>query len=447
MRVGVVGTGYVGLVSGTCFAELGHEVVCIDNQPAKVEMLQNGQLPIFEPGLEDLVKRNTREGRLSFSTGLDRVIGSSAIFLALPTPPGEDGSADLSYVLGAASDLGSRLDGDAGYTVVVNKSTVPVGTVDRVYEAIQKTAGSGATFDVVSNPEFLREGQAVSDFLSPDRIVVGVRTPEAERVMRRLYRPLVRKTEGDNLIVTDPASAELIKYAANGFLATKIAFINELTAVAEATGADIGAIRKGMGSDTRIGSQFLYPGPGYGGSCFPKDTLALLHIGAEYGVDLQIVGATIDANEQQKKRLAEVVIDYFDEDLKGKTLALLGLAFKDNTDDIRESPALATLDALLKAGATVRVFDPEAMKNVQAQYGDNPQIIYAKDEYDVLDGADAMVVATNWKEFFSIDMDRAKRLLTAPVVFDGRNIYDPEEMRSDGFYYFSFGRKTVMQDV
>lgn len=438
MKIAVVGTGYVGLVTGTCLAELGNDVICIDNNAEKVEKLEKGIIPIYEPGLEDLVHRSVREKRLHFSTDLSSVSEVQVVFLALPTPPGEDGSADLSYVLGVAKELGALLKEDG--MVIVNKSTVPVDTAGKVRDAV--APNTTFSFDVVSNPEFLREGQAVNDFLEPDRIVVGVESEAAAEVMRQVYLPLVREMP-DRFMVTNTASAETIKYAANGFLATKISFINALTAFCEATGADIEAVRLGMGTDSRIGSQFLYPGPGYGGSCFPKDTLALESMAEEYGVKLHIVNATVQTNEEQKKRLPQKVLDYYNGDVKGKTFALLGLAFKDDTDDIRESPALVVVDALTAAGARIVAFDPQAMDNVRRAYSGNKLLEFAEDEYSALQDADALIVATNWKEFFSPDWKQVKSLLKTPVVFDGRNLYGLETMEKAGFYYESMGRRTV----
>lgn len=446
MKIGVVGTGYVGLVTGTCFAEMGNEVLCVDIDADKVARLQNGEVPIYEPGLEDLFNRNQESGRLTFTTNLTEAMGSAAIFLALPTPPGADGAADLSYILGAAEDIGKLLDQKKpGYTVVVDKSTVPVGTARLVAEQLAKHTDS-QDFDVVSNPEFLREGQAVADFMKPDRIVIGTESEKAEAVMRKLYRPFVRQ-DPDRLTVTDPASAELIKYAANGFLATKITFVNELTRLCEEVGADIDAVREGMGSDSRIGPQFLYAGPGYGGSCFPKDTSALYSTGQEFGVDLKIVEATIAANERQKKVVVDKVVDYFEGDLEGKTIALWGLAFKDNTDDIRESPALVIVEELTKKGATVRAFDPQAMDNVRKQIGDNQKLEYADDEYEALEDADALVIATNWREFNEPDFNRMLATMNAPVIIDGRNIYSLEDMEALDFYYESIGRRTIDHEV
>ncbi len=438
MKIAVIGTGYVGLVSGTCLAEIGNNVICIDNNEEKVRALTNGQIPIYEPGLENLVHRNVKEGRLTFSTDLHAVKEAQVIFLALPTPPGEDGSADLSYVLGVAKDLGPILEHDG--VVIVNKSTVPVGTAQKVQKAVQ--AKTKRKFEVVSNPEFLREGQAVNDFLSPDRIVVGAESAEAAEVMRQVYLPLVREAP-DRFMATNTASAETIKYAANGFLATKISFINALTAFCEATGADIEAVRLGMGTDTRIGSQFLYPGPGYGGSCFPKDTLALENMAKEYDVELHIVNATVQTNEEQKKRLPQKVLDYYKGNVQGKTFALLGLAFKDDTDDIRESPALVVIDTLTAKGARIVAFDPQAMDNVRRLYKDNDLLSFAEDEYAVLKGVDAVIVVTNWKEFSSPDWARVRSLVKEPLMFDGRNLYDLQSMQKAGFHYESMGRRTV----
>jgi UDPglucose 6-dehydrogenase len=443
MKIGVVGTGYVGLVTGTCFAELGNDVTCVDNNPDKVAMLLKGEVPIFEPDLQELVDRNVKEGRLHFTDDRTDILGAAAIFLALPTPPGEGGEADLSYVLNEAEELGRVL---TKYTVIVDKSTVPVGTAEKVRERI--AANAKTDFDVVSNPEFLREGSAVADFLKPDRIVVGTSSDKAKAVMSRLYTPLVRR-EPQRLIFTDEASAEMIKYANNAMLAVRISFMNELSQLCERTGADIESVRSGIGTDARIGSAFLYPGPGYGGSCFPKDTLAIATTAKQNNVKLGIVEATIEANERQKKVLPEKVLQYFDEDIEGRTFALWGLAFKDNTDDVRESPALTIIDELTKRGAKVVAFDPKAIETTKREVtskGGNENLSYAEDEYSVLKNADALVIATNWKEFFSPDFNRLKELLKAPVIFDGRNLYDPEDMRAEGFHYESIGRRTVNID-
>ena len=437
MKVGVVGTGYVGLVTGACFAEKGNDVVCVDIDAAKVKRLQAGEIPIYEPGLEEIVTRNVAEGRLHFTTKLIDVADAAAIFLALPTPPGEDGSADLSYVEGVATDLGPLLK---DYTVIVNKSTVPVGTTKRVREHVAK--GAKVDFDIVSNPEFLREGQAVSDFLHPERVIIGSSSPRAAKVIQSLYRSFLTRTP-ERIITTDEASAEIIKYAANAFLSVKISFMNQLSGLCEAAGADVNQVRHGVGTDSRIGPQFLYAGPGYGGSCFPKDTLALVHTGDQHGVDMGIVRAAIDANEHQKHVISHKVIKHFGEDLSGKTIALWGLAFKDSTDDIRESPALTILEELILYGAHVVAFDPQAMDNVKRTMPDNKLLSFADSEYLALQGADALVIATNWPEFISPDFTRMKELLVEPIIFDGRNLYDLGEMKEAGFDYMSIGRKAV----
>jgi UDPglucose 6-dehydrogenase len=438
VKIAVVGTGYVGLVAGTCMAEVGNDVTCIDVNETKIASMKRGKIPIYEPGLEDMFQRNIAESRISFTSNLrDGIKDAAVIFLALPTPPNEDGSADLSYILGAAGDLGKLLE---NYAVIVDKSTVPVGTAAKVRKQTAKFAS--VKFDVVSNPEFLREGSAVEDFMKPDRVVIGSSSAKASKIMRELYRPFVRRNP-EALIVTDEPSAEMIKYAANAFLATKITFVNELTALCEATGADIEMVRIGMGSDARIGAQFLYPGPGYGGSCFPKDTLALQNTAHENGVSLEIVTATIEANERQKKVVPRKVLSHYQHDVEGRTFALWGLAFKDNTDDIRESPALWILQALTEAGAKVVAFDPQAAENVKALMGNNKNLSFVDNEYDALKDADALVIATNWREFFEPDFARIKKLLKAPVIFDGRNLYDLDTMKEAGFYYESIGRKTV----
>lgn len=435
VKVAVVGTGYVGLVTGTCMAEMGNDVICVDIDAAKVTAMKQGKIPIFEPGLEELFTRNIKEGRLSFSTSLDDALDAVVIFLALPTPPGEDGSADLHYILDVASDLGKKMQ---QYMVVVDKSTVPVGTAQKVTTAIAEHAKCG--FDVVSNPEFLREGRAVDDFLRPDRVVIGSSSDRAAKIMRELYAPFL-PDQPENLILTDEASAEMIKYAANAMLASRISFINELSQLCEATGADIEMVRQGIGSDQRIGPAFLHPGPGYGGSCFPKDTLALVQTAKDNGVKLAIVEATIAANEKQKQVLFEKVNEYFKSDLRDKTVALWGLAFKDNTDDIRESPAIAFLCTATSNGATVRAFDPEAVRNVKRQLGDLEGVVFTDDKYDALEDADALVIATEWKEFYNADLARIKKTLRHPAVFDGRNLYKVEDMERAGLHYQSIGRR------
>jgi len=437
LKVGVVGTGYVGLVTGTCMAEMGNEVICVDVDAAKVSAMKKGKVPIYEPGLEEIFHRNIKEDRLHFTTELKDAMTCEVLFLALPTPPGEDGEADLRYVLGVAEDIGKKLK---DYMVVVDKSTVPVGTAAKVTATIAKQTKK--PFDVVSNPEFLREGRAVEDFLKPDRVVIGSSSSKATAAMTALYAPFVREAP-DKLIITDEASAEMIKYAANAMLASRISFINELSQLCEVVGADIDMVRLGIGSDYRIGPAFLNPGPGYGGSCFPKDTLALAHTAEGLGVRLDIVQATIDANERQKRVLPSKVLKYFKDNIKGKTFALWGLAFKDDTDDIRESPALVVVDVLTQHGAHVVAFDPQAMGNVRRAYKDNKLLTFVDNEYDALKQADALIVATEWNEFKNPDFARIKKSLKKPVIFDGRNLYDLETMKQAGFHYESIGRKLV----
>lgn len=438
MRIAIVGTGYVGLVTGTCFAETGNDVTCVDIDEAKVERLRAGKVPIYEPGLEELFKRNISEGRLHFTTSLKEAVqNTEVIFLALPTPPGKDGEADLSFILGVGEDLGKVL---TDYTVIVDKSTVPVGTAKKVTEKIALNAK--IEFDVVSNPEFLREGSAIDDFMNPDRVVIGTSSDRARDVMRELYMPLVRRNP-QNLIFTDEASAEMIKYAANAMLSVRISFMNELSQLCEKVGADIEMVRRGIGTDARIGSAFLYPGPGYGGSCFPKDTRAIYSTGKENGVELGIIKATIEANERQKEVLPNKVLGYFNGNVKGKTFALWGLAFKDNTDDIRESSALVVIDRLTAVGAKIVAFDPQAIENVKRARPDIKLLAYGEDEYEILNEADALIIVTNWKEFFNPDFSKMKKLLKAPVIFDGRNLYTPEQMEEEGFYYESIGRRVT----
>jgi UDPglucose 6-dehydrogenase len=436
MNIAVIGTGYVGLVTGTCFAETGNQVVCVDNNVAKVEALKAGKIPIYEPGLDVLFERNAKEGRLHFTTNLKEAVDKSTIlFLALPTPPDEDGSADLSYVLGVARQL-AELIGD--YRVVVNKSTVPVGTAEKV-AAILGERLSPDMFDVVSNPEFLREGVAVEDFLKPDRVVVGTSSERARRLMRLLYEPFVR--QGNPIYFMDERSAEMTKYAANAYLATRISFMNEVANLCERVGANVDMVRIGIGSDSRIGKRFLFPGIGYGGSCFPKDVKALAHIAEAHGYEFRILKAVMNTNERQKSILTNRVRRFFNGQLQGLTMALWGLAFKPNTDDIREAPALAMAEELLQEGVRLQVFDPEAMDNVRAQYGD--RLVYASSMYEALDGADCLLIATEWGEFRMPDFEQMKTRLRAPVVFDGRNVYDLDMMKQHGFYYASVGRPTV----
>jgi UDPglucose 6-dehydrogenase len=435
MNIAVVGTGYVGLVTGTCLAETGNNVVCVDIDAAKVAKMKAGEVPIYEPHLDVLFERNINAGRLSFTTDLaDGIKDAEIIFLALPTPPDEDGSADLRYVLGVANDLGPLL---SHYAVIVDKSTVPVGTAAKVHEAIAKNAK--VDFDVVSNPEFLREGFAVDDFLKPDRIVVGTTSEKAISLMNRLYKPYVR--QGNPIIFMDEISAELTKYAANSFLATKITFMNELANFCELVGANVDQVRIGMGTDTRIGKRFLFPGIGYGGSCFPKDVQALHKSGKDLAFDFNILGSVMDVNDRQKTILVPKVKRYFGDDLKGKHFAIWGLAFKPDTDDIREAPALYIIDQLIEAGATISAFDPEAAENVQKQIGD--KISYAKSEYAALEKADALIICTEWGLFRTPNFEKMEAALINKVVFDGRNLYDLEAMQERNFHYESIGRSIV----
>ncbi|MEO7444120.1 MAG: UDP-glucose/GDP-mannose dehydrogenase family protein [Ferruginibacter sp.] len=440
MKIAVIGTGYVGLVTGTCFAETGNKVTCVDIDESKVNKLSGGQVTIYEPGLEKLFTRNQKEGRLFFTTSLPEAVkDAEVIFLALPTPPGEDGSADLKYILGVARDLGGLMKpGD--YKVIIDKSTVPVGTAEKVTAAIMEAdAGIQDCFDVVSNPEFLREGVAVADFMKPDRVVIGTRSEKAIKVLNELYTPFVR--QGNPIIFMDEKSAELTKYAANAFLAVKISFMNEIAQLCEKLGADVDMVRRGIGSDERIGKRFLFPGIGYGGSCFPKDVQALSKSSHEVNYDFKILEAVMDVNEKQKLHLLPKIKKYFNGDLKGKHFALWGLAFKPNTDDIREAPALYIIDALLAEGATVTAFDPEAMNNVKQLVGD--KINFVSSQYDALQEADALVIATEWNEFRTPDFDKINSLLKSQVIFDGRNLFDLGQMEKQGFHYESVGRRVV----
>ncbi len=436
MNLAVVGTGYVGLVTGTCFAETGNNVICVDIDEKKVERMRNGEVPIYEPGLELLFERNARQGRLTFTTNLKEAVDhASIIFLALPTPPGEDGSADLSYIMGAAKDL-SLLIKD--YKVIVDKSTVPVGTAEKVHKAIAENLSSDL-FDVVSNPEFLREGVAVEDFLKPDRVVIGASSDRARKSMRQLYEPFVR--QGNPIIFMDERSAEMTKYAANSYLATRISFMNEIANLCEKVNANVDMVRMGMGSDSRIGKRFLFPGIGYGGSCFPKDVQALAKTAGEFEYDFKILHSVMKVNDEQRLILGKKVLEHFNGDVAGKTIAIWGLAFKPNTDDIREAPALYTIDILLDAGAKINVFDPEAMDNVKKIYGDRIQ--YAQDQYEALINADALAIATEWSLFRTPSFQVMKELLNNHVIVDGRNLYDLEDMAERGFNYYSIGRDTV----
>jgi len=437
MKIAVVGTGYVGLVTGTCLAETGNEVICVDINEKKVEMMKAGKLPIYEPGLEQLFHRNIAQDRLKFTSNLaEGIKDAKIIFLALPTPPGGDGAADLSYVLGAAGDIAKLL---TDYKVIVTKSTVPVGTADKVTAVMQQHAAAGVEYAVVSNPEFLREGVAVEDFMKPDRVVVGTTDERARKLMAELYGPYVR--QGNPVIFMDERSSELTKYAANSFLATKISFMNEIANLCELVGADVDMVRRGIGADERIGKRFLFAGIGYGGSCFPKDVQALAKSAEENRYDFKILNSVMEVNEIQKTVLTEKVKKYYNGDLKGKHFALWGLAFKPETDDIREAPALYIIDALLEAGATVTAFDPEGMANVKAIVGD--KIAFAENQYDALKDADALLIVTEWSLFRTPDFNRIEELLKAKVIFDGRNLYDLDKMIDCGFYYNSIGRKEV----
>jgi UDPglucose 6-dehydrogenase len=436
MNIAVVGTGYVGLVSGTCFAETGNNVVCVDIDKSKVEKMRNKQIPIFEPGLEVLFERNINEGRLHFTNDLKEAIkDAKIIFLALPTPPGEDGSADLSYILGVAEELGKIM---TDYKVIVDKSTVPVGTADLVTAKIAENAT--VDFDVVSNPEFLREGVAVNDFLKPDRVVIGVQSERARKVMNQLYQPYLR--QGNPIIFMDERSAEMTKYAANSFLATKITFMNEVANLCELVDANVDMVRKGIGTDFRIGKHFLYAGTGYGGSCFPKDVKALSKTAKENDYNFKIIDSVMEVNEDQKTILVDKIKKYFGtSDFNGKKIALWGLAFKANTDDIREAPALYIIDALLEMGADVAVYDPEAMNNAKTIYGD--KIEFVSNYYEALNNADALLIVTEWAVFRSPDFDEITKRLKDKVIFDGRNIYTLDKMDDLGYYYNSVGRSTI----
>lgn len=437
MKIAVVGTGYVGLVTGTCFAETGNDVICVDIDENKINKMKKGEVPIYEPQLDVLFERNINANRLSFTTNLsDAIKDAEVIFLALPTPPGEDGSADLSYILGVANQLGEMI---TDYKVIVDKSTVPVGTAEKVTQAIlDKT---NVDFDVVSNPEFLREGFAVNDFLKPDRVVVGTSSDRARDVMSKLYRPFVR--QGNPIIFMDEKSAELTKYAANSFLATKITFMNEVANYCELIGADVDSVRKGMGTDTRIGKRFLFPGIGYGGSCFPKDVQALVKSGKEVGFNFEIIDSVMEVNHKQKLTLVEKVKRYYGDDLTGIKLALWGLAFKPDTDDIREAPALYMIDELTKAGAEVCAYDPEAINNVKDLKGNI--ISYANNQYEALDNADALLIATEWSVFRTPDFNKINEKMKSKVIFDGRNLYDLKDMKEKGYYYESIGRLIIKQ--
>ena len=448
MNIAVIGTGYVGLVTGTCFAETGNNVTCVDVDKLKIEKLSAGEITIYEPGLEKLFLRNQKEARLQFTESLsDAVAKAEIIFLALPTPPGEDGAADLKYILGVAEDLG-KLIKPTDYKVIIDKSTVPVGTAEKVRNAILKsnkesydgTADISNAFDIVSNPEFLREGVAVEDFMKPDRVVIGTVSARAIKIMNELYAPFVR--QGNPIVFMDEKSAELTKYAANAFLAVKISFMNEIAQMCELIGADVDMVRRGIGSDDRIGKRFLFPGIGYGGSCFPKDVQALAKSAEEVEYDFQILAAVMKVNKRQKLHLIPKINSFYNNNLNGKHFAIWGLSFKPNTDDVREAPAFDMIDVLLNAGASVSVFDPEAMKNTKAIYGN--KIIYAVNPYDALINADALVIATEWNEFRTPDFVKITAALKSKAIFDGRNLFETTQMEKLGFHYESVGRKAVI---
>lgn len=440
MKISVIGTGYVGLVSGACFAETGINVTCVDVNSEKIQKLKEGIIPIYEPGLDQIVMRNTEKNRLSFTTSLKESIqDADAVFIAVGTPPDEDGSADLKYVLGVAREIGQHID---HYMVVINKSTVPVGTAKKVKAAIQEEItkrGVDVKFDVASNPEFLKEGNAIEDFLKPDRIVVGIDSESAQKTINRLYKPFL--LNGHPLIFMDIHSAEMTKYASNAMLATKISFMNDIANLCEIVGADVNMVRKGIGSDTRIGNKFIYPGIGYGGSCFPKDVQALIKTGKDYQYSLEILKAVESVNNRQKSVMFDKIKNHYKGDLKNKTFAIWGLSFKPQTDDMREAPSLIIIESLLKEGASVKAYDPVAMKEAEHKLGDS--IFYGKDAYDVLLDADALLLVTEWPEFRVPNFKVIERLLKNKVIFDGRNIYDPSEMKELGFTYYSIGRPIV----
>jgi UDPglucose 6-dehydrogenase len=440
MKLAVVGSGYVGLVTGACFAEMGNDVICVDNDAQKIELLQSGGIPIFEPGLQDLVKRNSAEGRLLFTSDLKAAVEQSKlIFIAVGTPPGEDGSADLQYVLAVAKDIARNMNEPK---IVVDKSTVPVGTADLVrceMQAILDKRGCKLTFDVVSNPEFLKEGAAIDDFMKPDRVVVGVEHDSVGEVMRELYSSFTMNS--DRILVMSVRSAEMTKYAANAMLATKISFMNEIALLCEKLGADVEEVRHGIGSDSRIGYKFIYPGVGYGGSCFPKDVKALIHMAKKADLEPKVISAVEDRNDAQKHLLIEKVKAHFGADLSGKTFAVWGLAFKPQTDDMREAPAIVIINGLIQAGAQVVAYDPVAMPEAKLRFGWMAKLTYAGTQYEALKSADALLLVTEWHQFRHPDFNKVKSLLNSPVIFDGRNQYDPEQLRQQGFTYYGIGRQ------
>jgi UDPglucose 6-dehydrogenase len=440
MKVAIVGSGYVGLVTGTCFSEVGIDVTCVDTDGKKIENLNKGIIPIFEPGLEEMVHRNMKKGRLHFTTSIaEALVDCEVLFSAVGTPPDEDGSADLQYVISVARDCGKHMK---DYLLIVTKSTVPVGTAIKVKQAVQEELdkrGVKIEFDVASNPEFLKEGAAIEDFLKPDRIVIGLESPRAEELMKSLYKPFT--LNGHPVIFMDITSAEMTKYAANSMLATKISFMNDIANLCEIVGADINMVRKGIGSDSRIGPKFIYPGIGYGGSCFPKDVKALIHTSDDYNYPLRVLKAVEEVNEDQKSVMFRKVLKHFNGNIKGKTIGMWGLSFKPLTDDMREAPSLVLIKKFLEAGVNVRAYDPVAMHEAKRILGD--RIIYAQDQYDALNGADCLLLVTEWPEFKFPDFNIIRKLLSTPVVFDGRNIYDLAEMKRKGFVYYCIGINTL----
>ena len=437
MRICVIGTGYVGLVAGTCFAESGNDVMCVDIDEDKIERLRQGQVPIYEPGLEELIKRNVEEGRLAFTTDLTTAVRHALVcFIAVGTPQGEDGASDLRYVHKVANDIATVMD---GYKVIVTKSTVPVGTHKQINEIVSKITEH--PFDVVSNPEFMKEGAAIEDFLKPDRVVIGAADERAAEIIKDLYSPFCRS--GAPILVMDNASAEMTKYAANALLATKISFMNQVANLCEAVGADVTHVRQGVGTDSRLGMSFLYAGLGYGGSCFPKDVRSIIHSAEEHGLDFPLLRSVDEVNNRQKRRLYEKMVGHYNGSLKGRTFGVWGLAFKPRTDDMREAPAIGLIEDLLREGCTIQVHDPEAMDVAKQIFGD--RISYHRQNYEALEGADALLIVTEWNEFRRPDFDRIKRLLKEPIIFDGRNLWEPKSMLQQGFSYFPIGRPPVVQ--
>lgn len=434
MKVCVVGTGYVGLVTGTCFSEFGVKTVCADIDKSKIEMLNDGEIPIYEPGLKELVDKNVREGRLEFTTNIGQAIRDSlVIFIAVGTPPREDGTADLVYVDNVAREIAENLN---GYKVIVTKSTVPVGTGEHIRNIINEHKKDGTEFDVVSNPEFLREGSAINDFMRPDRVVIGANSERATEIMKELYRPLFLIETP--FVITNVETSEMIKYASNAFLAVKISYINEIADLCERTGADVHKVAKAMGLDGRISPKFLHPGPGYGGSCFPKDTRAITHVAREHGMDLEVINSAISVNVRRPGLMTEKILDIFEGDVKGKTIGFLGLAFKPNTDDMREAPSVPIIKQLLEKGAIIKAFDPASMKEAKKDLGDT--ITYCNETYETIEGCDGIVIVTEWPQFRNLDLNKMKSLLKAPVVIDLRNVYQPKRMVEEGFKYVSVGR-------